>query len=231
MKLVYTIAACDEHEELTQLLTQLTSKTPFEDYAIVVVIDTTKINAQMMATVAYFSVNPKIEFVDNAFNGNFSDLKNLMNSMATNYNCRWIFNIDADETPTDEFLRDIELILSAADDSDVDAISIPRANYVHGITDYHINRWGWIVDTHGRINWPDYQVRLYRNLPRLVWSGTVHETLSGITRLWPLPDKEIRTDTGEATTHPPLYFLKHPKTIERQERQNSLYAAMIHGTA
>jgi hypothetical protein len=42
-------------------------------------------------------------------------------------------------------------------------LRVPRVNTVKGITQEHIQKWGWIVDNQGRVNWPDLQWRIYAN--------------------------------------------------------------------
>ncbi len=61
-----------------------------------------------------------------------------------------------------------------------------------------------------RINFPDYQWRIYKNIPTIKWINKVHERLNGF-KIY--------------STLPPLdeFCLLHPKTIERQEKQNEFY--------
>jgi hypothetical protein len=61
------------------------------------------------------------------------------------------------------------------------------------------------------INWCDYQVRIYKNIPEIYWEGKVHETLNIKKEAIPLP-----YDTED-------WVLYHHKQIERQEKQNQLY--------
>ena len=42
----------------------------------------------------------------------------------------------------------------------VDLMRVPRINKVEGLTEAHIQKWGWAVDSKGRVNWPDMQWRL-----------------------------------------------------------------------
>lgn len=60
------------------------------------------------------------------------------------------------------------------------------------------------------IMWPDYQLRLYRNLPEIKWIKPVHEQLVGYKKVSFLP-----TD--------PHFAIRHFKDIERQEAQNKSY--------
>jgi glycosyltransferase involved in cell wall biosynthesis len=63
------------------------------------------------------------------------------------------------------------------------------------------------------INWPDIQMRLYRNDPKIKWQGRVHEMLSGFTHFSTFP------------MHPD-FAIRHFKEIARQEAQNTLYATI-----
>jgi len=85
----------------------------------------------------------------------------------------------------------------------IDADEIP-------ITPEHISKWGWRVNDAGWVNWPDYQWRIWRNKPEIQWVNKVHERLDGFKQYTAMPDVEY-------------FALYHPKTIERQEKQNSYY--------
>jgi hypothetical protein len=61
------------------------------------------------------------------------------------------------------------------------------------------------------INWCDYQCRIYRNTPEIKWKNKVHEVLEGFKTYTALPDVEY-------------FALYHPKTIDKQEKQNQLYS-------
>jgi hypothetical protein len=60
------------------------------------------------------------------------------------------------------------------------------------------------------INWCDYQTRIYKNTQEIKWEGIVHEKIQGAKNYAYLP----------ALDH---WCLSHPKTIERQEKQNNYY--------
>lgn len=61
------------------------------------------------------------------------------------------------------------------------------------------------------INWPDFQIRLYRNREDIKWIGKVHERLA-TDKVLPL--------TNDFSMH---CYLVHDKDIDRQEKQNTLY--------
>jgi hypothetical protein len=90
----------------------------------------------------------------------------------------------------------------------VDLIAVPRINTVEGLTRDHIDKWRWFVDNNGWVNYPDYQTRICANKKEITWINKVHERLSGWKTIANLPGG---------------YELIHPKTIERQEKQNDFY--------
>ena len=58
------------------------------------------------------------------------------------------------------------------------------------------------------INYPDYQTRICANKKDIEWKNKVHERLTGWKTIANLPEG---------------YDLIHPKTIDRQEKQNKFY--------
>jgi glycosyltransferase involved in cell wall biosynthesis len=138
-------------------------------------------------------------------NNDFATFKNNLSSLCTK---DYIFQIDADEYPHPELVPLLPSILEANDDTDV--FLVPRINTVEGLTEQHIKQWGWNVDHHNRVNFPDYQWRVWKNVPTIKWINKVHERLDGF---------------GLYTNFPPLdeMCLYHPKDIKRQEKQNQFY--------
>jgi hypothetical protein len=139
------------------------------------------------------------------FEGHFADWKNLLTSHCTG---KYIFQIDADELPTEDLIVNLPYILEV--NQNVDVLRVPRVNTVEGLTVQHIQKWGWNVNENGWVNWPDYQWRIYKNTPEIKWKNKVHEVLVGYKTLSHLPSQEV-------------YSIYHPKTIDRQERQNNYY--------
>ena len=120
----------------------------------------------------------------------------------------YIFQIDADEIPNKTLIQLLpEIILG---NEKVDVMLVPRVNTVKGLTQEHINKWRWNVDEKGWVNWPDYQWRIWKNVPEIKWKNKVHEVLEGFNHYSVLPSSE-------------QYCLYHPKEIERQEKQNAYY--------
>jgi len=194
----YAITACNEHVELDRLLDQLTSSIRKEDQ-IVVQMDITATN-EVAAVVEKYDL---IKYYY-PLNGDFATFKNNLSSLCTG---DYIFQIDADEYPHPELLETLPAIL--LHNPEVDVFLVPRINTVEGLTEQHIQQWRWNVEN-GRVNFPDYQWRVWRNVPEIKWINKVHERLSGF---------------GMYTNFPPLdqMCLYHPKDIKRQEKQNQFY--------
>jgi glycosyltransferase involved in cell wall biosynthesis len=194
----FAITACNEHVELDRLLKQLTNNIKSKD-EIVVQLDIT-------ATQEVKDVVSKYKLINYIYplNGDFASFKNNLKNICTK---EWIFFIDADEYLSDNLLGYVHEILEA-NKGIVDVISVPRINTVEGLTREHIDKWRWFVDDNGYVNYPDYQTRICANKKDIEWKNKVHERLSGWKTIANLPHG---------------YDLIHPKTIERQEKQNSFY--------
>jgi len=194
----FAITACNEHIELERLLKQLDKNIKKRD-EIVVQLDIT-------ATQEVKDIVSKYKLINyiHPLNNDFATFKNNLKSICTN---EWIFFIDADEYLSDDLLFNIHEILDA-NKGIVDVISVPRINTVDGLTREHIDKWRWFVDENGYVNYPDYQTRICTNKPNIEWVNKVHERLIGWKTIANLPYG---------------YDLIHPKTIERQERQNNYY--------
>ena len=205
MKISYAITVCNEHKEIKKLLTFLFDHKRKEDQ-VVVQMDT-KATKEVWQACESFEVRPFDEYrlVECALEKNFAAYKNNLNK---NCDGNWIFQIDADEIPNEYLLEALPFILET--NSDVEAYWIPRVNTVAGITDNHIAKWGWRVNEDGWVNFPDWQMRLYRNVEDIYWIKPVHEQLKGYTKFANLPAEE-------------RYCLYHPKDIGRQEKQNEFY--------
>ena len=205
MKISYTISVCNEHKEIQKLLTFLFEHKRKEDQ-IVVQMDT-KATKDVWNVCESFETKPFDEYklIECALNKNFAAYKNNLNN---NCDGDWIFQIDADEIPNEYLLEALPFILEA--NSDVEAYWVPRVNTVAGITDEHIAKWGWRVSEDGWVNFPDWQMRLFRNSDDIYWIKPVHEQLKGYTKFANLPAEE-------------KFALYHPKDIGRQEMQNKFY--------
>jgi hypothetical protein len=200
----YAITVCNEFTELNNLLNMLQPLVDIND-EIVVLCDTSKTTEQIRNLC--ISQN-NIKYHEDVFNGHFADWKNKLNSLCVK---NYIFQIDADEIPNEHLLKNLKSVL--LDNSSLDLLWVPRENFVENITDAHIKKWNWVVDDQNRINFPDYQARIYKNQQHIFWSGKVHETIIGVSYVGSLP---------------PLseWCLLHKKEIQKQEQQNSFYETL-----
>jgi hypothetical protein len=205
MKISYAITVCNENDETVRLLKFLYNNKRPED-EICVLLDTPRTTGWLQGQLYKFSSNEYIRLIESAFQGDFSKWKNELNGM-----CKgdYIFNIDADEMPSENLIKYIPEIIEQ--NFEVLVYALPRINTVEGLTQDHIQKWGWNVNEKGWVNYPDYQLRIYKNDPGIYWQGKVHERLNIWEEAWPLPAD------GDN------WALFHPKTIERQEKQNSFY--------
>ena len=142
------------------------------------------------------------------FDGHFGNMKNALTEVCTG---DYIFQIDADEYPHEVLMDNIHGILET---NDVDVVLVPRVNTVEGLTQDHIQKWGWRVDERGWVNFPDPQWRIYRRSESIRWENKVHEKLVGYETISNLPWAEELS-------------LYHPKDIERQEKQNEYYDTLM----
>lgn len=203
MTITYAITVCNEFIEIQRLIGFLLKNKRIQDN-IVILYDSKNGDPEIEAFLRSHSINGEFAWHKSEFNGHFADWKNHLTSLCDG---DYIFQIDADEM-IDEYV--CRLLPQVLETNSVDVIRVPRINTVTGLTTEHIHQWGWQVNDRGWINFPDYQWRIYRNAPEICWENKVHEILTGYETLSHLPtDKE--------------WCLLHPKTIERQIKQNNYY--------
>lgn len=205
IKISYGITVKDELEEVKRLVNFLLSHKRKED-EIVILFDEKNGTDEVFDYIE--SQVHNCEVFCGKFEGHFADWKNLLTSHCTG---DYIFQIDADEYPDEVLVLTLPEIFELT--GDVDIILVPRVNTVEGITDSHIQKWGWTVNDKGWINYPDYQWRIYKNTPSIKWENKVHEILVGYKSYATLPERQE-------------YSLYHPKTIARQEKQNNYYSTL-----
>jgi hypothetical protein len=207
MKISYAITVCNEFLEIQKLVTFLLDNKRQED-EIVILYDQGNGDKGIEEYLRSKSVNGAFNWHSGTFRGHFSDWKNKLTSLC---NGDYIFNIDADELPTEDLIVNLPHILEI--NQEVDVFRVPRVNTVQGLTPQHIQKWGWSVNEKGWVNWPDYQWRIYKNIPEIKWKNKVHEVLEGYKTLSLLPLHED-------------YSIYHPKTITKQEKQNNYYETL-----
>ena len=204
MKITYAVTVCNEFLEIQRLLNfLLTHKRPQD--GVVVLYDSKNGDPEIESFLRARSVNKSFAWHKAEFQGHFADWKNHLTSLCDG---DYIFQIDADEIPHTKLIELLPAILE--ENIECDVITVPRINTVEGISQDHMQQWGWNVNAEGWINWPDEQWRIYKNKPYLKWINKVHERIDG-HKIWTfLPTIEE-------------FALYHPKTIEKQIKQNTYY--------
>jgi glycosyltransferase involved in cell wall biosynthesis len=205
MTISFAICVHNEHEEIDRLLNQLVKYKKDTD-EILVQCDQGNTTGNVYKVLDKYK--NEIRVIEFPLNRDFASFKNNLKD-----NCKgdWVFQIDADEVPDEYLIDTIHYFLRENPETEV--FWVPRINTVDGITQEHMQKWGWIKDTQGRINFPDYQCRILQNTPKIKWASKVHEVLVGHNTQSQLPAN-------------PEFCLIHPKTIDRQEHQNNFYSTI-----
>lgn len=205
MKISFAITVSTELEEIKRLVPFLLEHKRVQD-EIVILFDEKNGSQEVIEFLLPFNIRPNVQTWRGLdFNYDFAEWKNKLNSYCSG---DYIFQLDADEMISEYLIKNVSEIISLNPETDL--FFLPRINTVEGITEDHVNRWGWRVDDTGKINFPDYQGRIYRK--GMEWQGKVHERIvvPKFYSLLPSEEKE--------------YCILHHKTINKQEKQNNLYA-------
>jgi|TARA_R110001592_G_scaffold264591_1_gene530031 hypothetical protein len=204
MKISYAITVCNEFVEIQKLIPFLLEHKRHED-EIVILYDSKNGSKSIEQFLRAKSINGEFSWHKGEFNGHFANWKNKLTNL-----CKgdYIFQIDADEMVTLEGLTLIPKIIE--NNLQVEVYRVPRINTVEGLTQKHVQKWGWRVDEKGWVNFPDLQWRIYKNNSKIKWKNKVHEVLEGYEMYSELPRNEE-------------LCLIHNKTIEKQEKQNNYY--------
>lgn len=206
MKISYAVTVCNELEEIKRLLDFLADKKRDTD-EIVIQFDSSGGSDQVKEYIEDFVIEHLHSNVSVCYfplDNNFAAFKNNLSKQCVG---DYVFQIDADEIPSEVLIDNLPQIL---EQNDIDVIMVPRINTVEGLTEAHVAKWQWQVNEHGWVNWPDYQWRIYRRAESITWERPVHEVLAGYKTITQLP---AVADLS----------LVHSKTIDRQEQQNEFY--------
>ena len=203
MKISYSILTHNETDSLAELIQFLVKHKDREDE--IVILDDYSDNEKTKEILDTMCSIYEIKFEQRHLHKDYAGQKNYLTSMCKN---AYIINIDADEIPNEWLIQNIKPILEV--NPTVDLYWVPRINTVKGLTQEHINKWGWQVNEKGWVNFPDYQGRIWKNRQNIRWEKPVHEHLVGYKEHTFLPTEE-------------QFCFYHHKEIERQERQNKFY--------
>ena len=205
MKISYAVTVCNEFLEIQKLVPFLLENKRQQD-EIVILFDQKNGDQEVLNFLLKFNKLPNVQtWRGFEFENDFAQWKNLLNTYCSG---DYIFQIDADEMPHKHLITNLPAILES--NPNVDMLRVPRVNTVEGLTEEHIKKWGWNVNEKGWVNWADWQMRIYKKHPDIKWKNKVHEVITGFKLHGMLPMEEE-------------YALYHPKTIERQVKQNNYY--------
>jgi glycosyltransferase involved in cell wall biosynthesis len=206
IKVSYGITVCNEADELERLLSFLVRHKDRRD-EILVLQDSTKTDKRVSDILANYGDSLTVR--TEKLNNDFATFKNNLIDMASG---DYLFQIDADELPNEKLIHNLKSELIKHKKSD--CFVVPRVNLVEGLTQEFIDKWSWEVDAKGRINFPDYQMRIFKLNQAIFWKNKVHEGLTGFRHCQYLPSANED------------YCLIHIKDIDRQKRQNDFYETL-----
>jgi hypothetical protein len=212
MKISYAVTVCNEVEEIKRLIAFLLKHKREQDQILVLMdlqrsdfFDKIPEKEQVHEFIMQHHVQAHLQVAFRSLNNDFATFKNNIAPYCTG---DYIFQIDADEMPHAKLIEILPALLE--ENCDCDVFLVPRVNTVEGMDQDHMQQWGWAVNEKGWINWPDNQWRIWKNKPEIKWINKVHERLDGFKSYTVLPEMEE-------------FALYHPKTIEKQIKQNNYY--------
>lgn len=203
--ITYGITVHNEVQELQKLFDSLLTYVSGNDQ-VIVLQDVTDPDERVSRLIETYG--DKVVHLTARLDGDFAGFKNNLLTRAT---CDYLFQIDADEIPSMSLLKNLKRQLQKW--KKIDCFCVPRINIVHGITQNHITKWNWKQNKDGYINFPDFQMRIFKLKTKrnIHWVNKVHEVLAGCETFINLPDEDYR------------FCLIHEKDIRRQEAQNDFY--------
>lgn len=172
VKISYAICVRNEGESLRELLDCITSYKNESDEIVI-------INDYSDNEI----VNKQLKRADTVVN------KKLLNDYGSQKNiffdiCKgnYIFNLDADELPSDKLIQDIKTIIS--NHSDVDLFRLTRRNYIIG-NENDLKKVKWKRDRDGRFNWPPtHRVEYIRTRRSYIGVVSYTKLSEDIKNLW-----------------------------------------------
>jgi len=206
----FTITACTEYNELKGLIYYLKNFINPDDN-IIVFLDKNNTNQDMIDMVTQSGVILRFDTETN-YQKRYEYERSQCNNPI-------IFSFCADELPTIPLIQYGMVIFN--DHPECDAIAVPRINIFTDLTPktaskmYTGNRpQNYLleepINAHGWHHWPDYQIRIIRNLPYITHGPYTHSNIVGYKNVGCFPAD-------------PKFAMFHVKTVEHQERILKLY--------
>jgi glycosyltransferase involved in cell wall biosynthesis len=204
MTLSYLVTCKNDGAQLETLLSTLRS---YSTDCECIVLDDYSDNPETIDILNRIKSDPFYTIIQHALNSHYGDHKNFGKTY-----CKgdYIFQIDSDEMPSEFLLTNVIDIIKV---NDVELIWVPRINDFAGLTSEHAAMWGWkLTDYEDRkiANFPDYQSRIFKNIPSIGWNRPLHEKIEGNKTVSFLPAEYE-------------FSLHHIKTIEKQIATNIRY--------
>lgn len=199
----FSFCLCTHNEGkdyITKCLDNITKALENED-EIIVVDDYS--NYETLETIKRYN----IQFFQHALNKNFAKQKNFLLSKC---NKDYIFLFDADEYI--DFSKILEIKSIVKKFLNYDAWYIPRKNILLNTDEKTIKEMNWNIQN-GLFNYPDYQLRIFKNNKNIHFEGKLHEQVVGYNNSNKLP-----TDLD--------FDIIHVKTQERQLKQHFFYESI-----
>lgn len=200
MFLSYLVTSHNETDCLKHLLSILVSNKK-ENHEIVLLDD---FSDNCETTNIIDSFKKDINFFQHKLDRNYGAHKNYGIEKCKG---KWIFQLDADEYPTDSLVKHIDELLISNENNE--AIWIPRLNFFEGLTQEDVDMWGWTV-VNNMVNFPDYQTRLYKNLSHIRYERRLHEKVEGYNSHTFMPEQTE-------------FAIVHRKTMDKQRETNIKY--------
>lgn len=194
MKLTYTIQVCNESRELFSLLGLLTRVIDDED-EINVVADSNNITDKVERVLEHFK--DRINVFKRPFDVFHENAQFHIEKATGDY----IFGMDADEMPQEKLIKNIKKVIK---ETGAEIIAIPRINIHPDITEKDAKDFGFNINEVGFINWPDYQMRIYKRCDYIHWTKELHTKLTG-------SQKVIGIEAE------PMLALWHIKSMDKQK--------------
>lgn len=219
MRISYLITVKNEMDTLLRLLDRLIS-IRYNDGDTIVILDDFSDNEKTKHILKEtHSPGQGIVVYQHHLNNDYGSHKNFGVEKCVG---DFVFQIDADELPSETLLFNIREIIET--NKTMELIYVPRINDFRGVTQDHAKKWGWkLTDmeffrpcenkriTAPIVNFPDYQSRIFkRDINRIKWNRKLHETIVGHTKYSHLPAEEDLS-------------IYHDKTIETQIKTNLRY--------
>lgn len=206
------------NESSTNIINLIKSITPQfnPDRDEIVIVDDYSTNDDTNKILEYYQTIdlPYMRICKHHLNNDFAAHKNYMVSQCTKH---YIFNFDADEYMTAKQIRTICNIVRW--NLAVELFWLPRVNIysqnnqddvIQFAQQHYMSTSKTDDGKYIKVNWPDLQGRVFKNLPHLKWKRKVHEYIVGEKTYCKLPFEE-------------KYAIWHDKTLDIQEKQNQFY--------